>query len=306
MGKIRVNTIGDEQQEAQQKAEAEKRRAAKASVKGKVESGKEEQRTEANKQGQGWQEGKASDGAQPRLNRGSTDGKEPLTGPRNEQDPEGKNEPKKKVMKKKVTVAKVRSPRYSESSQLRDKSKLYAVSEALDLLEKMKRAKVDETVELHINTIDKLNGSVVLPNGTGKQTRVAILAPAKDSKAADDLLKKIEAGKIEFDVLIATPDAMPRLAKVARILGPKGLMPNPKTGTVTPRPEEVAEKFKGGQVNFKTEAKANVIHVAVGKMSFGKSKLSANISALLGAVDSTKVKSLYLKSTMSPSLKLVK
>jgi large subunit ribosomal protein L1 len=264
MGKIRVNTIGDEQAEAQQKVEAEKRRAAKKAEKTeeKVEKGTETAET-----------------------------------------PE---EPKKKVMKKKVTVTKARSPRYSESSQLRDKSKMYSLSEALDVLEKMKRAKFDETVELHINTIDKLNGNVVLPNGTGKQTKVAILAPAKDSKAADELLKKIEAGKIEFDVLVATPDAMPRLAKVARVLGPKGLMPNPKNGTVTPRPEEVAEKFKGGQVNFKTEAKANVIHVVVGKMSFGKTKLSANISTLLGAVDSTKVKSLYLKSTMSPSLKLVK
>ena len=263
MGKIRVNTIGDEQAEAQQKVEAEKRRAAK-----KAEKTEE------------------------------TAAETPAT--------ESEAPKEKKVMKKKAAVAKARSPKYTEVAKLRDKTKFYGLSEALEVLEKMKRAKFDETVELHINTIDKLNGSVVLPHGTGKETKVAIFAPSKDAAGAEKLLKDIEAGKINFDVLIATPDAMPKLAKVARVLGPRGLMPNPKTGTVTPKPDEVAEKFKGGQVNFKTEAKANVIHVTVGKMSFGKAKLQANITSFIGALDNSKVKNMFLKSTMSPSLKLAR
>ncbi|MDE2025055.1 MAG: 50S ribosomal protein L1 [Patescibacteria group bacterium] len=263
MGKIRVNTIGDQEVEQKQREEAEKRRAAK-----KTE--KSEEKT----------------------------AEEPTT--------DSSEEPKKKVVKKKASVTKVRSPKYTEVAKLRDKSKLYALSEALEVLEKMKRAKFDETVELHINTIDKLNGSVVLPHGTGKETKVAILAPTKDAAGAEKLLKDIEAGKIDFDVLIATPDAMPRLAKVARVLGPRGLMPNPKSGTITPKPEEVAQKFKGGQVNFKTEVKANVIHVSVGKMSFGNAKLHENIAAFLGALDNSKIKNVFLKSTMSPSLKLTR
>jgi len=285
MGKIRVNTIGDEAQEKKQLEEAEKRRAAKKVVKNEDQkgagvAGEEGLPTARTEHGEGAPEG----------------GKLPT-------EPQAKA---KKPMKKKTAAKRTRSPKYVESAKLRDKTKQYSLSEALDVLEKMKRTTFDETVELHINTLDKVNGNVVLPHGTGKQTKVAIFAPGKDATGAEKLLKDIEAGKIDFDVLIATPDAMAKLAKVARILGPRGLMPNPKTGTVTAKPEEVAEKFKGGQVNFKTEAKANVIHVAVGKMSFGKTKLSANISTFLKAVDSSKVKSLFVKATMSPSLKLVK
>src|SRR5207249_2833103 len=101
------------------------------------------------------------------------------------------------------------------------------------------------------------------------------------------------------------PDAMPKLAKVAKVLGPKGLMPNPKAGTVTPKPEELANKYAGGQIAFKTEAKSPIIHISVGKMSFGKDKLSENIQFLLTSIDRSKLKNAYIKSTMSPSLKLV-
>jgi large subunit ribosomal protein L1 len=213
---------------------------------------------------------------------------------------------KKKVMQKKSFAPKARAAKYLSNKKLVDKNKYYPLSEALDILSQMKTASFDETVELHINALEALSGNIVLPHGTGKQTKVAILAPLKDAAGAEKLLKDIEAGKIDFDVLIATPDAMPKLAKVARVLGPKGLMPNPKNGTVTSKPEELAEKYKGGQINYKTEAKAPVLHVVVGKVSFGKAKLSENVAKFLGNLDKSKVKSVFLKSTMSPSLRLVK
>ncbi len=275
MGKIRINTIGSED-EQKQKTEAEKRREAKKAAKTSVEG-----RPEPSADGEG------SHKNQPKLDEGLP-----------------KEQPKKKMQKKSTAKKRVLSPRYTANVKLRDKTKIYTTAEALDILEKMEKTKFDETVELHINTTDKINGNITLPNGTGKQTKVVIFAPAKDPAAAEALLKAIEAGKIDFDVLVATPDAMPKLAKVARFLGPRGLMPNPKTGTVTTKPEEVAKKYEGGQLNFKTEAKANIVHVGVGKLSFGIEKLSDNIKAFVAAIDATKVTSIYLKSTMSPSLRL--
>ena len=177
--------------------------------------------------------------------------------------------------------------------------------EALTLLEKIKIAKFDETVELHINTYEKgISGNVTLPHGTGKDVRVEIANATTDAKHVDDLVKAIEAGKIEFDVLIATPDAMAKLARVARVLGPRGLMPNPKNGTVTPKPEEIAKKFAGGQINFKTEAKFPLLHMSVGKLSFGDKKLADNIKSALAAVKIKNIKNITLKSTMSPGIKL--
>ena len=268
MGKIRINTIGDENLEQQQKEEAKKRQEAKKSAVGRPEQSEES--------------------------------------PQNQAKIDTEKKVVKKVQKKSQAKKKIRSPRYVESRKFADKSKQYNIAQAIELLEQMKKAKFDETIELHINTIDKgVSGNVTLPHGTGKKTRVAIISPAKDPKAAEALLNQIEAGKLEFDVLIATPDAMPKLAKVARILGPKGLMPNPKAGTVTPKPEELAKKYEGGQIAYKTEAKSPIIHIAIGKMSFGKDKLSENIQVFLTSIDRTKIKNAYIKSTMSPSLKLV-
>jgi len=272
MGKIRVNTIGDESLEQKQKVKAEKRREAKSA--GKTEEKKSDVIPDAGVQN-------------PELSSS-----------------EKVKEPKKKIQKK--SEPKVRSPRYLTSKKNIDQTRQYPLGDALDLLSRMQTAKFDETVELHINTLEKnVSGNVTLPYGTGKQTKVAIIAPNKDAQAADELLKKIESGKIDFDVLIATPDAMPKLAKVAKILGPRGLMPNPKIGTVTAKPEELAEKYKGGQIAFKTEAKAPIIHVSVGKVSFGKEKLSENVKTFLDAIEKSKIKNAYIKSTMSPSLKLV-
>lgn len=225
-----------------------------------------------------------------------------------EEETEQKKSSKKTVSKyaaKKGVKGRERSDNYTAATKLIDKSKLYSVKEAIGLLEKAHLAKFDETVELHINTTQPgIAGQITLPHGTGKKVRVAILAPSKDQAGADALLKEIEAGKINFDILVATPDAMPKLAKVAKVLGPKGLMPNPKNGTVTPNPEAVAKQYEGGQMHFKTEAKMPLIHTAVGKLSFGEEKLAANIAAFLKAVKMENIKKVVIKSTMSPAIKL--
>jgi large subunit ribosomal protein L1 len=197
------------------------------------------------------------------------------------------------------------SKSYTKTASLVDKTKKYKLNDALVLLEQLKRAKFDETVELHLNTSEKgISGSFTLPHGTGKQTRVVIANQTEDPKAVEELVKTIESGKIEFDVLIATPDAMPKLARVARVLGPRGLMPNPKNGTVSPKPDEVAKQFAGGQINFKTESKFPLLHLSVGKVSFGDAKLTENIKVAVEAVKTKNIKTATLKATMSPGIKL--
>jgi len=199
----------------------------------------------------------------------------------------------------------VKSASYQKVATLVDKNKTYKLAEALVLLNQIKRAKFDETVELHINTTEKgISGSLTLPHGTGKSIRVVIANQSSDPTQVEELVKKIESGKIEFDVLIATPDTMPKLARVARVLGPRGLMPNPKNGTVTTKPDDVAKKFEGGQFNFKTESKFPILHLAVGKISFGDQKLSDNIKTAVKAVNTKNIKNVTLKSTMSPGLKI--
>lgn len=285
MGKVRAKTLGDEEAELKEKQEAESRRLAK------IEAAKAE--------GQAKKAEEAKE--KPVVEEKSAE----------EQSEEPKKESKTSKYAEKVAVRATgakkaaRSAKYMTSAKLIEKNKQYSVKEALALVEKAHIAKFDETVELHINTLSTgVSGHVTLPHGTGKQTRVAILAPSKDAAAADDLLKEIEAGKINFDILIATPDAMPKLAKVARVLGPRGLMPNPKNGTVTPNPDAVAKQYAGGQMNFKTEAKTPIIHLAVGKLSFGADKLAENIQAALAAVKTANMKSVVVKSTMSPSVRL--
>jgi large subunit ribosomal protein L1 len=262
MGKVRINTIGDESLEQKQKVKAEKRKETK-----KVEK----ETTEVN----------------------TVDVKSETV------------EKKAVIVKKSAEKASPRSKKYQSVVGIVDKMKTYELSEALELLPQIHLAKFDETVEVHINThTTGVAGNVVLPHGTGKQVKVAILAPGKDEKGAEELMKEIAAGNINFDVLVATPDAMPKLAKYARVLGPRGLMPNPKNGTVTPKPEEVAKKFAGGQINFKTESKMPIIHMSVGKLSFKKEQLEENIKVAVAAVQNKNIKNITLKSTMSPGIKI--
>ncbi len=276
MGKIRVKALGDEQQEKKDQKKAQ----AKAEAKKAAEAAKK---------------------AAGEIVEETTDAPKTETVEAEVEVVEKKAKKKEKFIKAK---GQTHSAAYLAVAAKVEKNKTYKLKEALSILPELKIADFDETVELHINTTDKgISGAVTLPHGTGKTIRVEI-ADAADAKHVEDVIKKIEAGQIDFDILIATPDAMPKLAKVARILGPKGMMPNPKNGTVTPKPTEAAKKFEGGQMNFKTESKFPIMHLSVGKLSFGDKKLEENIKAAIDAVNAKKIKNVTLKSTMSPGLKL--
>ncbi|MCL4354575.1 hypothetical protein M1349_03870 [Patescibacteria group bacterium] len=276
MGKIRVKTIGDEEAEKkeQQKKQAriEAKKAEASSKAEEIEEVKEIDKVETSK---------------------AEEPSETIQAPKEE----AKAKPKTSKYKAKVAAKQPHSKSYSTAVQVIDKAKTYSLADALETLKKLQRTKFDETVELHINLTNKgVSGQVTLPHGTGKQTRVAI--------ADDKIIADIESGKIEFDILVAEPAMMPKLAKVARVLGPKGLMPNPKNGTVTSKPEDVAKKYAGGQISFKSESKAPVIHLTVGKMSFGEKKLEENIKVIFGAIKKDQIANIILKSTMSPGIKL--
>ena len=202
-----------------------------------------------------------------------------------------------KDKKEKFAKERTRSQRYQASALVLDRSKIYPLSDALELLAKFQKTKFDGTVELHVNTNQSsISASVILPHGTGKKVRVAV--------TDDKLISEIEGGRIDFDILLAKPDMMPKLARVAKILGPKGLMPNPKNGTITDKPEDLIKKYEGGQINIKTETKAPLIHLTVGKVSFGEKKLADNIESIIGAIKKENIQKIVLKSTMSPGIKI--
>jgi len=212
--------------------------------------------------------------------------------------------------------------------KLVDVTKAYGIDEAMTVLKTLKSAKFDETVEIALNlNVDPrhadqmIRGSVVLPHGTGKSVRVAVFAKdakADEAKAAgadivgsDDLIADIQAGKIDFDTVIATPNMMGTLGKVARVLGPKGLMPNPKTGTVTMDVTKAVTEAKGGKVNFRVDKKGN-IHAGIGKISFSEDAIKENLSTLVEKINKSKpasAKGRFISNgaislTMSPSITL--
>ena len=218
--------------------------------------------------------------------------------------------------------------RLKELSQKIDSNKEYALSDAIDTIKTLKSAKFDETVEIALKlNVDPrhadqmVRGSVVLPAGTGKKVRVAVIA--KDAKAdeaknagadivgSDDLVEEIQKGNMNFDVLIATPNLMGLVGKVGRILGPKGLMPNPKTGTVTMDVAQAVNNAKSGQVNFRVDKQGN-INAGLCKVSFSKEQLWDNVSTFVKAINKHKpaaakgryIKNAALSLTMSPSVKL--
>ena len=209
-----------------------------------------------------------------------------------------------------------------------DRSKTYAVNEALDLAKKTATAKFDESIDVAINLgIDAkksdqtVRGSVVLPRGTGKTMRVAVFAQGANAKAAqdagadivgfDDLAEKIKGGFMDFDVVIASPDAMRVVGPLGQILGPRGLMPNPKVGTVTPNVAEAVKNAKAGQVQYRAD-KAGIVQCTIGRASFPLEALQENLSALIGAVNKSKPatsKGIYLRkisvsSTMGAGIRV--
>lgn len=198
---------------------------------------------------------------------------------------------------KKTTRKNKSGKKYQEAKKMIDKKKLYTLSDAISLLKKIKYTKFDESVELHFNlNEDGLKGEVELPHSTGKTVRVKIVD--------DAVLAEIEKGTIEFDILITHPSFMPRLAKFAKVLGPKGLMPNPKAGTISPKPEEVAKKFNKGMLRWKSEAKFPLLHQMIGKISFEEKALLENAQAFFKAVGKNKIVSAFMKTSMSPSVRL--
>lgn len=218
--------------------------------------------------------------------------------------------------------------RYVESAKLVNRSTAYEVNEALALVEQTAKAKFDETVELHVrlgvdgrNADQQVRGVVVLPHGTGKKVKVFVLAKGDNADAAEkagadvvggeEMIAKIQQGWLDFDVCVTTPDMMPIVGRVAKILGPKGLMPNPKSGTVTTNVAKAIEEIKAGKVEYRLD-KNNIIHVMIGKVSFGTEKLVENFKVLMealvkarpAAAKGTYIKSVSVSSTMGPGIKV--
>ena len=218
---------------------------------------------------------------------------------------------------------------YVDSKKLVDRTKLYDTEEALALCCQTAKAKFDETVELHVrlgvdsrHADQQVRGAVVLPNGTGKDVRVIAIAKGDAAKAAEeagammvgdaDLVAKIQnEGFIDFNVLVTTPDMMGLVGRLGKVLGPRGLMPNPKAGTVTPDVGRAVTEAKAGKIEYRLD-KANIIHVPIGKASFGAEKLGQNLSVVMEAIVKAKpaaakgqyIKSATVASTMGPGIKL--
>lgn len=221
-----------------------------------------------------------------------------------------------------------RGKKYQEVAKLIDKDKVYNLKEAVELATKTSPVKFDASVEVHVRLgVDprqadqNIRATVVLPHGTGKTLRVAVFASESEHAAAkkagadivgdEDFLKQLDKETVDFDVLVATPQYMPRLGKYARLLGPKGLMPNPKSGTVSTDVAKAVSEAKAGKVEYRVDKQAT-IHLSAGKVSFGAQKLEENLSAFFGSLQSQKpaslkgvfINSIAITTTMGPSIKL--
>lgn len=219
-----------------------------------------------------------------------------------------------------------RGKKYQEAFKLIEKGKIYSLKEAIDLAIKTSPVKFDASVEAHVRLgVDprqadqNIRTTIVLPNGNGKTVRVAVFAPLDVCKAAktagadiaedEEFLKQLEKGEINFDVLISTPAYMPKLGKFARLLGPKGLMPNPKAGTVTMDVEKAVRESKAGKVEYRVD-KQSIVHIGLGKVSFGTDKLAENANTFFDSLKAQKpaslkgtyVKSVFITTTMGPSI----
>ncbi|MBQ1950364.1 MAG: 50S ribosomal protein L1 [Clostridia bacterium] len=218
--------------------------------------------------------------------------------------------------------------KYVDSAKLFDRSTQFDVAEALDLAVKTGKANFDETVEVHVrlgvdgrHADQQVRGAVVLPNGTGKTVRALVFAKGDKVQAAldagadyvgaEDLVAKIQGGWTDFDVVIASPDMMGLVGRLGKVLGPRGLMPNPKAGTVNPDVAKAVTEAKAGKIEYRLD-KTNIIHCPIGKVSFGIEKLQENFDALLGAIVRAKpaaakgqyIRSCVVSATMGPGIKV--
>ncbi len=214
----------------------------------------------------------------------------------------------KKAKKTKVEVKKNirRKPKhgkkYREALKTIEKDKKYETEEAIALLKSQKIESFDATIQLTVSldkTAENVRGSVNLPGGAVKEKKIEIV----DEKNVEDVVKKIKAGKDDFDILIASGKVMPKLGAIAKILGPKGLMPNPKSGTVVDDPKAAAKDFQGGKIEFKAD-KGNNVHLAIAKVSYEDKKIIDNIRAVIAGLPVTKVRNAYLSRSMGPSIKI--
>ena len=222
-----------------------------------------------------------------------------------------------------------RGKKYQDAVKAFDKKEQYDVADAISIVKKNATAKFDETIELHLRTgcdgrhaEQQIRGAVVLPHGTGKTVKVLVFAKGTkvdeaqaagaDFVGGEELIPKIQnEGWLDFDVVVATPDMMGVVGRIGRVLGPKGLMPNPKAGTVTPDVAKAVEEAKAGKIEYRLD-KANIIHCPIGKASFGPEKLGANFNVLMGAIIKAKpsaakgtyLKSVTIASTMGPGVKI--
>lgn len=212
----------------------------------------------------------------------------------------------------KSSKAKPRSKKYQQVLNNLDKSKTYPLLEAIDLVKTLNYAKFNSTLEAHINTVQTgIRGLVSLPFAAGKKLRILAFGPSSTNLEGqgvtvgnDETIEQISKGKVNFDLILTTPEWMPKLTKVARILGPKGLMPNPKNGTITDDLKKAVESFQAGKTEYKTEPKAPVIHLGLGKLDQPSEQLSANVKTLLQTIGKTRVKKVTLSPTMGPSVKV--
>jgi len=221
-----------------------------------------------------------------------------------------------------------KSRRYTESLQVADRSEAYPLNEAIEKLKAMKPARFDETVELHVqlgidarHSDQQVRGSISLPHGTGGSRTVAVFAEGPNAEAAeeagadiigaDDLVAKVQEGFTAFDVALATPDMMGRIGRLGRILGPRGLMPSPRSGTVRTDIAEAVREFKAGKIEFRNDSGGN-IHTTVGKLSFDAVALAENVQAVMDQIDRLKppaakgkyVKNVFVTAAMSPSVRV--
>ena len=215
------------------------------------------------------------------------------------------------------------------AAEIVDKNKLYTVEEAFELVEKLPKRKFDETVELHVrlgvdsrNADQQVRGTVVLPNGTGKTVRVLVIAKGDKAKeamdagadfvGAEEMITKIQNENwFEYDVIVTTPDMMGVIGRIGKVLGPKGLMPNPKSGTITMDVKKAVQDIKAGKVEYRLD-KTNITHLAIGKVSFGPAKLKENYTAIMDALVKAKpaatkgqyIKGIAITTTMGPGIKV--
>ena len=287
MGKIKTVVMGDLESEEKARKKAEEKREQK-------------KRAKTNKDELSVLSSPLSDKSLPVISEPVSETEKPKT-----DKPKSENRKPKTDNKYSFTPGK----KYAAAKSLVDPKKLYSISEAIDLTKKTSYSKFDGSVEVQIN-IDRQNlpagrqdlrGMVTLPHGNGKKIKVVI--------ATDELIKQLEnppAGgpKIDFDILVASPDMMPKLAKVAKILGPRGLMPNPKTGTIGDDPEKLAKELSGEQMQWKTQPDFPIVHTVIGKVSFEPKKLEENFLALTKSIGKDKIRGAFLKATMGPSIKV--